>query len=93
MGRSELDLDILTVYARRIRPHRASAGRTEKLARGDAEFCSVPGTDHNILFDLALGQRSAPVIAGVIYDVITAVNVEEGQTPTRQIYALGLAGG
>src|SRR5574337_714488 len=89
---SELDLDILTVHARRIRPHGAPAGRAQHLARGDAEFGSVPRTNHRIPFKFPFGQRPAPVVAGVIDGVVPAVELEDGKASTRDIYALRLAG-
>jgi hypothetical protein len=89
---SEFDLDILAIHACRIRPHRAPAGRAKQFARTDAELGPVPGTHHAVPFDLPFRQRPAPVIAGVINGVVAAVQIEDGKAPTRDIYALGLAG-
>src|SRR5208282_4133941 len=76
---SEFDLDILAIHARRIRSHRAPAGWAKKRARNDAELGPVPRTNHRLLFDLPFRQRPAPVIAGVINGVVTAVQVEDGK--------------
>ena len=51
----------------------------------------MPGANHNLAFDLAFGQGTAPVIAGVVNSEVAATKVKDGEAPTRDVYALRLS--
>src|SRR5690606_16642762 len=65
------DADFVAVVAK-VRP-----GVVEPGALLDAELPGVPGADHAAILDVAAGERSAHVRAGVVDGGVFAVDVED----------------
>src|SRR5581483_9261010 len=59
----------------------AEAGHVEHFTRAHVDLPGMPGTDHNILFQIALAQRAVLMWALVIQAVELAPHVKQRQFP------------